>query len=266
MVLATNQNLLSRPQVVAKAGQGCEYEGWCIHESMPSVDRLLGRLVDHSRKYAGGMSGKGVEPFCMSCPPFGFEAIDDAQRCRERAGLRRADAVSVAEKPSLLACFPRKVVVNAAKRPIDGGLPRRPPVAQGREPRPFRLGRVRRIPVLFEVLVIGAAAQKEAVPAFDKDHLIAAVPADLAPELDAGAQEGGPLRHPFLFVFLGFLIEGPLLAPDDMLPEALRHIPRRGLVVDREHLPHARVAEEGFPVVGVRVRQSGSGSARSATA
>jgi hypothetical protein len=35
---------------------------------------------------------------------------------------------------------------------------------------------------------IGTAAQEEAVPAFDKDHLIAAVPAYLTATLDPGAQ------------------------------------------------------------------------------
>jgi hypothetical protein len=36
-----------------------------------------------------------------------------------------------------------------------------------------------------------------------------------------------------------------------MLTQTLGHIPGRGLIVDREHLPQARVAEEGLPVVGV---------------
>jgi hypothetical protein len=70
-----------------------------------------------------------------------------------------------------------------------------------------------------KVLSYGRRRSRKEIPALDKNHLIAAIPADLAAKLNAGAQEGGPLRHPFLLVFLGFLIKGPLFPPDDMFAQ-----------------------------------------------
>jgi hypothetical protein len=46
-------------------------------------------------------------------------------------------------------------------------------------PAPRRFRRIGRILVFLEGLVIRTAAQQKGIPAFDKNHLIAAIPADL---------------------------------------------------------------------------------------
>jgi len=60
-------------------------------------------------------------------------------------------------------------------------------------PAPLRFGRIGRILVFLEGLVIRTAAQQKGIPAFDKNHLIAAIPADLPAKFNPGAQERGPL-------------------------------------------------------------------------